>query len=366
MLCILGILLFTILCVLFVPVRYRIELNREEGDGKPPVIVRAKITWLWHLVNILIRYPAEKMYVRVRIFCFILFRIPEKTKRKSEHKKRSGEADSGRDNQETAQNSAMVNKDQSGSPAVKGQETKQISKEEKAQETKQDTKQETKPATKQETKPESNQEIHQDTNETAKSQKIKKESQNHNVPTVTIQAQRKEEPQENQPKEKLSWRKKLGRILTGIKNIFCKIIGLFQNIQYTIRHFCDRMKSILNKIEYYREIIASDIFKQSFQLCRDELVSILKTLKPQKSEADLVVGMDDPATTGEILAIWGMLYPLIGEHVNITGDFERNRIEGHVFIKGKIKVITFIKAAIRIYFNKDIKKLIKLLKKEAV
>lgn len=334
LLCILGILLLTILCVLFVPVRYRIELSREEGEGKPPLAAKAKITWLLHLVNILIRYPSDENYVRFRILVFTLFRIPEKPPKSSESTKRN----------------KKLQKTKSESVDAGSTGTKDLGTIEKPEDEK-------KPKT------------------TGEESGINKEisaERDKNIPSVTIQAQKcgeteqAEEEKKDRSGEKTSFIKKLGKLLEWVKNIFRKIKEMIQNIQYTIRNFCDKIKSVLDQISYYREIIESDVFQQSLKLCKGELISILKSLKPQKFEANLIVGMEDPAATGEILAIWGMLYPLIGEHVNITGDFENNRMEGHVLLKGKIKVITFVRAAIRIYFNKDIKKLIKLLKKEAV
>ena len=80
LLCILGFLILSVLCGLFVPVRYRIKVSREEGEGKPPVTAHVRITWLLHLVNILVRYPAE-VIVRVRIFVFTIFRIPVKERK---------------------------------------------------------------------------------------------------------------------------------------------------------------------------------------------------------------------------------------------------------------------------------------------
>jgi len=96
----------------------------------------------------------------------------------------------------------------------------------------------------------------------------------------------------------------------------------------------------------------------------DELFSIFSYIRPRKFQADLTIGMDDPAAMGKILSYYGMLYPLIGSCVNVIPDFERKRMEGTVFIKGKIRLFNFIKAALRIYFNKDIRKLLKLFKKE--
>ena len=86
LLCLLGILLLALCSVLFVPVRYRIEITRKEGENQPPVVVRVKITWLLHFLNILIRYPAEVM-VRVRIMIFTILKMPsEKGETKQEAK----------------------------------------------------------------------------------------------------------------------------------------------------------------------------------------------------------------------------------------------------------------------------------------
>lgn len=347
LLCILGILLLTILCVLFVPVRYRIELSREEGEGNPPLTVNAKITWLLHFVNIMIRYPAEEINLRVRILLFTLFRIPKKHKdlqKKSGHNKKSGKNKKKRKPAKASKpDYGNTQETEAQHPSVTDVSSK--SSEERLHETVQ----------------KSDEELEQ----AADIQKAKTE-ENKNIPTVTIHARKKEEQDREQPASKPSFKKKLGKILKLIQNICDKIKKLIQNIQYTIKNFCDRIRFVLDQIGYYREIVASDAFQQSFQLCKGELVSVFKSLKPQKYEANLTIGMEDPATTGEILAIWGMLYPLIGEHVKIVGDFEQKRIEGLVLLKGKVRVFTFLKSAIRIYFNKDIKKLIKLLKKEAV
>lgn len=291
LLCILGILLLGIVCVLFVPVRYRIELNRIEGEDEPPIVVKVRITWLMHLLNILIQYPA-KVSVRVRILFFTLFRIPKKMK----HSKSKVQKTDSKDIQlkEQTSDEGLLNPE----PQIPEHEPFQ------AEET-------------------------------------------------------------SHTKEHYNLKEKWHKLTETIQHFFCKIKEVFQNIQYTIEHFCDKIKSVSNQIEYYKKVVSSDAFQHSFQLCKGELFSILKSLRPQKFNADIVVGTDDPATTGEILAIWGMLYPIIGEHVNITGDFEQSRLEGHVLVKGRIRAITFVKAVIRIYFNKDIRQLIHLLKKEA-
>lgn len=347
LLCILGIIILALFCVLFVPVRYRIEVMRKEGEDEPPVDVRVKVTWLLHLLNILIRYPCETL-VRVRLIVFTILKIPFQ----------KGQDEQG--NQEDDKAEEKLKK-----------ETKNKFKKKEKEETKEETKKETKK------KKDSGKEkgiAGTDTNKASQEKTSGKQpedaagktasAEKEKIPTVTIKAMHPEE-EDDGTKEAPSFMDKLRALPIILRKIIGKIKSLFENIQYTIRRFCDKMKSISDNIQYYKALVESEVFHNSFSLCKGELAAILKSLRPQKFEAKLIVGMDDPATTGEILAVCGMLYPILGGHVDVTGDFERKRIEGSVFIKGKIRVWTFLRAAVRIYFNKDIKRLLRLLKKEA-
>ncbi len=182
----------------------------------------------------------------------------------------------------------------------------------------------------------------------------------------------KEQCQENLKEEEKQNEERTGEsqdvpkrsIAEKIKNLFSKIWKIFQNIWYTLTGICDKIRTIWENIEYYVGVLQSDTFQKAFSLCKAELCSILSYIRPRTFQVDLTIGMDDPAATGKILSYYGMLYPLIGEHVTIVSDFERKRIEGSVLIKGKVKLFTFIKAAVRIYFSKDIRRLLSLFKKE--
>lgn len=325
-LCLLGALLLGIACMLFVPVRYRIEAVRKEGEGEPPVVLRVKVTWLLHFVNLVVRFDGS-LFVRARIMLITLFRLPKKGKNVKESRRA---AESGKKKEKAEKNRTQMPEGE----LVAAEDNR-------AQE---------------------------DVTQTLPCETTPQ--------TDTVQAQTTEatenRPDESTkesadtPAEKPSFMDKLRAVREILRGIFAKIKGLFENIQYTIRKFCDKIKSASDTIEYYREVIEGEPFQRSLALCKDELLRIFKSLKPQKFQAKLVVGMDDPATTGEILAIWGMLYPWIGGHVDVAGDFERKRLEGQALVKGRIRFFTFLRVAVKIYFNRDIRKLYKLLKKEAV
>ncbi len=325
-LCLLGALLLGIACMLFVPVRYRIEAVRKEGEGEPPVVLRVKVTWLLHFVNLIVRFDGS-LFVRARILFITLFRLPKKEKNVKESRRA---AESGKKKEKAEKNRTQMPEGE----LVAAEDNR-------AQE---------------------------DVTQTLPCETTPQ--------TDTVQAQTTEatenrpdestEESADTPAEKPSFMDKLRAVREILRGIFAKIKGLFENIQYTIQKFCDKIKSASDTIEYYREVIEGEPFRRSFALCKDELLRIFKSLRPQKFQARLVVGMDDPATTGEILAIWGMLYPWIGGHVDVAGDFERKRLEGQALVKGRIRFFTFLRVAVKIYFNRDIRKLYKLLKKEAV
>lgn len=341
LLCILGIMLLAITCTLFVPVRYRVRLVREEGEGKPPFTAYVKVTWLLHLVNILVRYPAE-VILRVRIMLFTLIKLPKKEKKSEKKAKRTEKKAVAEEREkETTESPIQTNVTEI---QTQTKTAKPVTQPEDAN-------------ISQNNVPESHEDDHYEAFES-------------NFPELEDTTDAEQEPAATDEgfgsKEKFSLTEKIRGILDKIKQIVEKIKALFENIQYTIRKFCDKIKSVLDNIEYYRELLESKPFKQSLQLCQSELKAVFKALKPDKFEADITVGMDDPATTGQILAIYGMLYPFIGQNVQITGDFEQTHVEGNIYIRGKIRAFTFLRTAIRVYFNKDFRKLIKLLKKEAV
>lgn len=331
LLVILCVIVFMICCALFVPVRYRLDLTRREGDDEPPVRIKAKVTWLLHLVSITVRYPSETI-VRARVFFITLLRIPKKEK----DKKHAGKSSDARQAEKTdnvaktpSQEGAAIQNDASGQSDRGTPSTADAGNDSPA---------------------DSCASVQTDTN-----------APGEDIPHVVLK--RKKGPAEN---GKVSFKQKMSHFFALIKGLITKIKELFQNMQYTIQNICDKIKFVLDNIQYYREVIKSSSFQNSLFLCKGELAYLLKKLKPDKFRADFIIGMGDPAATGEVLAVYGMLYPFLGAHVNVAGDFDTKRIEGSMSLTGHMCLFTFLKIAVKVYFNKDVKNLIRLLKKEAV
>lgn len=324
-----GVILLSLCIVLFVPVRYSIKLNRTEGEGSPPIEADAKITWLLHFINIRAVYPSN-IYLKVRIMFITLFRLPmkekkakkEKEERKEKTKTNGKDKNEDKDKDKVQEADARTDKEKAAGEKNSVAEEKVVGEKISAE----------------------------------KETIIKRAGTENETVTgaETESGSETKQPLKDKIKDKIS----------AIKAKLIKIIDIFKNIIYTIKKICVKIKEMLENAEYYLDIIKGDEFKRAFSLCKGELGAIFSYIKPRKLQADLIIGLDDPAATGQVLSYYGILYSLIGNNVNITGDFEKKRIEGSVFIKGKIKLFTFLKAVIRIYFNKDIRKLLKLFKKE--
>lgn len=151
-----------------------------------------------------------------------------------------------------------------------------------------------------------------------------------------------------------------------ISKFLKRLLSILKNIKYTIFQIYGKIKHIIKNVRYYIKIIKSDTFKRAWSLCSSEACYLLKSILPKKFTADFVIGMGDPASTAQILSIEGILYPLVGDHINITPDFDHSIVEGNFYIRGKITVWRVLLTAIRVYFNRDLRRVIRLFKKEAV
>ena len=124
-----------------------------------------------------------------------------------------------------------------------------------------------------------------------------------------------------------------------------------------------KIDELCKKVEYYQKILESNIFRESFVLCKKELLGILKSISPDKIDVYLEIGLEDPATTANILSYYGMLYPWIYDKVRLVGNFQEIVMKTNGTIKGKIRLMTIVSAVIKVYFNKNIRKLIRIMKK---
>lgn len=164
-------------------------------------------------------------------------------------------------------------------------------------------------------------------------------------------------------KNKVKKEKNKKSIIQRVKE---KTSALFQKIKYTIKSIYDRMKKIITHIKYYWELLIEEENKLLLLRCKKQLKKLFFSIRPTRIETDLLVGTGEPDTTGYFLAIYSMLIPYLGKYNNIRADFDNKVLQGKILIKGKVTVYIILLCAGRVYFDKQLRVLLKKLKREDI
>lgn len=162
---------------------------------------------------------------------------------------------------------------------------------------------------------------------------------------------------------------KKNKILILLRKIYLLIKGFFvkiMNIKFTIKKICDKMKNVKEVIYYYVDLMEQEESKEAISLCKDQLLFFLNHIKPRRLKAHITFGTGDPSTTGQILGYASMFYPIYGNNVSLNPDFTNEILEGDIYLKGRVRVFMILRIGFKVMFNKNLKQFIKLLKREAI
>ncbi|MCU6698894.1 DUF2953 domain-containing protein [Dorea ammoniilytica] len=135
-----------------------------------------------------------------------------------------------------------------------------------------------------------------------------------------------------------------------------KIEQITEKIKCTYHKFCDKINEITEKKDKMSDFLTDETHKNAFLKLKNEAFHLLKKLKPKKIQGEITFGFEDPSLTGRLLAWISMIYPWIGEHTDITPDFEHRTLSGDLSIRGRLYVITPVVTAIRLILSKAVRR----------
>ena len=185
-----------------------------------------------------------------------------------------------------------------------------------------------------------------------KSHKEPEKDLEQNPPAVVQEEQT--EKQHEQKHQKKTYKKKF-------VSVFGKISKTIRSIVEKIKAIPQKLKNIGSKIKKVNQWIQDEQNRSAVRFVLGDVIGLLKKYGPKHMKADVAYGMEDPAATGQVLAVLSVLPFLYYDKVSIMPDFEAERfyIEGSWDIRGRIQVIHLLKAAIQIWRNPDVKHFIK-------
>lgn len=314
---ILLVLLLLLILVLFVPIRYRVY-----AEKKTEVYAKASASWLFHIVHFSLYYDSSGTKQELRVFGIptdklkeFIYKIKSIFKFKKTKNKKSK-------NNKTKRSSGNVRNKQSESVTFEDNQSKEINKKpmletNKSEETEQDL---------------LNSKDNSLENEIAQKAMTKKGKKNHRFNIKT-------------------W---FRSIKNKIKIFFKKIKKIFKKVILTCENANDRFNDV-------KLIVQDERNKMAFGVCKEQLIVVLKHIKPKKYKGDLKFGTGDPSLTGQILGILGMLMPVYKNNTHIIPDFENVILEGDIYMQGQVTLAKILLIAWKLYRDKNVKRCYKMI-----
>lgn len=321
LLVILGLFLALVLCILFAPVRYRVE---GSFYGRPKGAV--KVSWLWPLLSVRASYETE-LEASIRILGIPLFRKMSqgeegkraaKTKRKRRRK---------RETEELEEALGAIPEGEEEELVLSAQE---LSEEEAGE---------------------------RGENQPPEPEMLYKETEPETESAEGI-------PEGKMPEDETGgfWKRKRKNGSRRhskkgfVKRIRAKVLLIWLRLKAAVLGLRVKAGRLLNQKDAIASFLADEENQKTFRLLKRQALRILKHLKPTRLSGHITFGLEDPYTMGRVLSIAAFAYPLYGRRLILSPVFDRQMIEGELKIWGRIRAGVFVSAAIRILLNKNFRK----------
>ena len=301
---ILGTLLLVILAVLFVPVRYNFKAAYNEK-----FTLNARVSWLLNIFRVLICYD-EEMKTTIKILFFNIGGDKNKEKKNKKEKKETKSDniftnDNAKEN--ATENTEVAEKEELVLKASEADGTSEINAADEA-----------------------------------------------DIAHEIKDLDEKEKPDKKKSK---------------IKNVIDKITYIYDSIKGRIKKFIKLLKDtynkvngakekLTNKIEEIKSMVNDTENRELVSLIISQLKRLFKEIKPKKYDINVHFGFEEPDVTGKVLMYIALFYGLTGLNINIKPEFEEKIFEGDCYLKGRIRVITLLSIALKVYKNKRFKQII--------
>ena len=140
-----------------------------------------------------------------------------------------------------------------------------------------------------------------------------------------------------------------------ITGLYRKIAGIPAKLRDAVSNIRDKAEALKGKKDKILDFLTDEVHKKAFVKAKDELLRLLRKLKPKKISARVRYGFEDPSLTGRILAGISVAYPFLGDDVEVYPDFERRVLDGEVKIAGRIKASYFVWLLWKLVWCKEVR-----------
>ena len=306
----LGLALLILLLVLFVPVRYRAYGIRSSRECR----AEGRVSWLLRLLSIPFSFQDGELEIKVKLLGFTIldplkgeeeaFREPvqRKTEQSAGKKEETAGADAEKEEETAEENAGEA--DASGSfEASQADETETSAR-----------------------------------------------------PASAGAGEAAAEPEDEASEGRFSRGfRELRRFLRAVIRFFMKIPRKLKNLKCTFQRFCDKIKRMVKRYREMKAFALDERTKAAVSLVWKQAGILLGQALPRKIRGRLHFGTEDPALTGQILGAIGIFYPLFMDNVKVEPDFEKPALDGELSLKGRLRIVTVLRIAWRLYRDKNVR-----------
>ena len=351
---ILGLILLTVLTVLLVPIRYR-----ADGVWKEEKYIRGRVTWLLHLLSLRVTYEKE-LLLEVRVAGFLIYPKKERSGKKKKAVQETDEEESVVP--DAGRTEPMDASGTEASGAAEGTSAAGVEQPDEIDDTEVSG---SAAAEVNDVEPQS-----ADPNDESAARSDGEASATKDAAPGASETQSQEAEASKAQKTGSTDADKTQAADSdtvfdqSTDSFFEKLSGKFSKIADRLRGMQHKTDQLKQQALYYKKIWDQPQTRQAIRVGFYELGRILKHVQPQKFEVVGIVGTEDPASVGQILAVQGMLYPWHKGNIRLEPDFEEKHIEGELHLKGRIRLGTLGICGLRILLNKNVRRLIRILRKK--
>ena len=295
---VLGLLLLTILLILFCPVRYRASGTKEQDDWKK-IRGEGQVSWLFHGVVLKAVWAEGNLQTSFRLFGIPVDKILNRRKKTKEHS--SDSVESTEEQRKIEDQREIIEPEKIPEKPVNAEAEKMIS--------------------------------------------------------SSVDSQLQDAPEK--PQQETDSDKKEKKI-SPVRKLLSGIQSKRKRIWDRIHHIRATLGRVGTQITWWRDFLEHPRVQAGISLVWKHAKFLIRHVLPTKMDGEITFSTEDPSITGAILAVLGMTIPFHKNCVGVRPLFSgENYCQGNVRRKGRIYGIVFVRAAVSIYFNKNIKYVIR-------
>lgn len=336
---IIGTLLVLIVLALVLPLKYNVSFDYKEKN----IDLVAKLSYFFRIFRVEFLMNSENKRLKIKILWFELGnKKPKKTKKtkKAKNQKINTGADNPDENNNPVQ---IVNETNDSKIDISNNQTE-------TQDTQSDKKQDVSLKEQEDTKASKTQIAENASGTNKKDDAVytheKEISSDTHKEDITVDTHKKEITSGTHEKESTSDVKKS----EGVKKPGDK--GKTKN-----QNKPEKKASVSEKIKNVTDFLKEN--KPAFSIIYRKLIRLFRHILPGSHRIDIKLGIEDPASLGEIMGAIAIFRSATNFVINFTPYFNDNVIEVQSKFKGKIRPITILFIGLSAYFNKSVKALIK-------